>query len=136
MEEALLRRQSLFHFGLLDNRSLAIGARPILPLIGCIVVPPFFLSVSYLCLGPVVVELYAVPTSSSRAKDVGAWGVGRSEARLSLFKYLALGANSLHCQPYSLRLWCFCVVWLGVPSVFLASTSFLDVSLMALEREN
>ena len=45
--------------------------------------------------------LYAVPTSSSRAKNVGAWDVGQSEARLFLFVYLALGANCLHCKPYS-----------------------------------
>ena len=43
MEAALQRLLSLFHFGLLDNRSLAIRARSIPLRISCIVVSPFFL---------------------------------------------------------------------------------------------
>ena len=60
----------------------------------------------------VVVELYAVPTSSSRDKDVGGWDVGRSEARLFSFVYLALGANLLHYEPYPCD--CGASVWFGL----------------------
>ena len=45
---------TLFCFGLLYNRPLAIGAKPIPMYISCIVVSPFFLSVSYLYLGPLL----------------------------------------------------------------------------------
>ena len=52
-------------------------------------------------LGTVPGGVHAMPTSSSRAKDMGAWDVGRSEAELFLFVDLAFGTNRLHCKPYS-----------------------------------
>lgn len=84
----------------------------ILPPIGCILVSPLFLSVSSAVLGTVDPGLYAVPTSSSCAKDVGAWDVAQSEPRLFLFVYLALGTNLLDCSPYSFNcgVLCGCVL--------------------------
>ena len=52
--EQALQTLYLFHFQPLDNLSLATGAKLISLFISCIVVSPFFLSMSYMCLRPLL----------------------------------------------------------------------------------